>query len=254
MKGKALIAIRLQKPRQSFNFKQNPFGIIRGRSEELRSASPRERRLENKIYLKSVTPNIPLIHRPESQLETSQSLLNESYPELKEYSQKRARHTPNKLSEPVKFENFVEENQTKFVEYCCKMETGKLSELDVELFPEELREKNVYITECRPTRLISSSFAGQMAYKLEKKKKHKKRRVNTSLLSSMLESFYEKKATINYENIKENKYMPFINSHEPSINLDKDKFHKRKSVSLAINSSQRRDKIRILTRSLLPDM
>ncbi|CAG9331504.1 unnamed protein product [Blepharisma stoltei] len=252
MKGKALIAIKQPKSKLQFEYEQNPLGIIKGKTEELKCVSPRERKQENKIYLKSVSPNLPLIHRPQTNLEAVQSYLNETFSELGDHPNRKTHHKFHNPSQPVKFEKITTEALTRFTEHCHKVESEKFKDIDLKLFPEDLHERTAFVPDDRPTRLISSSFMNETTQKRDKERNlEKNRRADTSLLSYMQDSF-DKSETINFRKIKENKYMPFQSQNE-SFQIN-EKALKRKSASLSIETNTKRDRIRLLVKTLLPQM
>lgn len=251
MKGKALVAIKIPRPRNTHSYKQNPLGVVKGRSEDLRSVSPRDRKLENQIYLKSISPNLPLIHRPEINIDTTQSYLNTTPSDLKVYPSKKSRENlANPVKEPVKFENPTLEPSTKFTQHCFNVEISKLDELDFQLFPTELHERFEFVPDDRPTRLISGPVKNQILYE-NPKPRRKRSKVNKTHLSYMLDSF-STRDTINFENIAENKYTPFGRSEESEYKMQSS--FKRKSASLIVDLQERRDKIRFMARNLLAQL
>ena len=63
MRGRQLVCIKVHKPK-ILSLYENPVGYIQGISEEIEIITPRDRTVKNRRYLKSISPNMPSIHKP----------------------------------------------------------------------------------------------------------------------------------------------------------------------------------------------
>ena len=148
MKGRQLVSIRLRKSK-AHSMYENSLGFVQGVSEEIQVISPKERKIHNQMYLKSISPD-PLRQKATGSLNSSVTDYMQNHSDIK-----RATFASNFSSITHRKEKiFRLDPNSQFSVHFHEKEEKELAKLHHELFPKEIIEDIEYLPDYTPTRLI----------------------------------------------------------------------------------------------------
>ena len=139
MRGKQFETYHLNK-KKSVSLDSNTIGHIQGKPQAILNISPRERKMQSKVYLKNISkmPNIGL--KTAATQSDSIGIINT---EINYINQKIEDFTERTQ---LKTERFFEYNpNSKFSVHYQRLKNKELSKLNRELFPKEINEEISYV-------------------------------------------------------------------------------------------------------------
>lgn len=170
MKGHQLVSIKRIHRTRALSYLESPIGFIKGVSEEIHTLSPKDRKIRNQLYLKSISPAQMQGENRDSQ---DLAILKSLNP--------RSESTSNSFrfsyAQPKKEKIFKLDPNSKFSLQFHEKQGKILAKLNEELFPQEFIDEIHYlpdytpsvITAYRPiekTHRSSSSQAGPDSWKI----------------------------------------------------------------------------------------
>ena len=198
MRGRQLVCIKVHKPK-ILSLYENPVGYIQGISEEIEIITPRDRTVKNRRYLKSISPNMPSIHKPRgiSNSSIADSMQNHAGVHSKAYDSS--------------FYNFSQRNKQKFfrLDPTSKFslqfhvaEEKEMKRLNHELFPEEIIDDIEYLPDYTP-----SSVATHLALQ-KSKSRLKKFKTDYNTVGNVLKSRLEVRK-IDMQKLRKSKFTTY---------------------------------------------
>ena len=150
MKGRQLVSIKITK-KKALSMCEDPIGYIRGVSEDIQIISPKERKLKNQIYLKSISPIIPKINKPlgSNSISIVDSIHHNS--DLKQVTCTSNFTFASKNNAKI----FRLDPNSAFSVHFREKEEKELVKLNTELFPKEFNEEIQYVPDYTPSRIIN---------------------------------------------------------------------------------------------------
>lgn len=147
MKGRQLVSIKVNKAK-ALSMYSNPIGYIQGISEDIQHISPRDRKFRNQIYLKSISPNMPLIHKSSASKTSSLTSSMRFHSNGQNGLHSKTFMAPSKKN---KDKIFKLDPNSRFSLHYRQLEEKQLSKLNEELFPQEFIENIEYLPDYTPS-------------------------------------------------------------------------------------------------------
>ena len=196
MKGKQLISIRLRKGK-ALSMYESPVGFIQGVSEEIQVISPKERKIHNQMYLKSISPD-PLRQKPTGSVGSSVTDYMQNNTDIK-----RATFASNFSSITKRKDKiFRLDPNSRFSVHFHENEEKELVKLNQELFPKEIIEDIEYLPDYTPTRLIQH-------LKLDPSRKHYSQdHIESKAISNLVKSRQEMRK-IDPQKLRKNQFTTY---------------------------------------------
>lgn len=144
MKGNQLVSIKRIHRTRALSYLESPIGFIKGVSEEIHTLSPKDRKIRNQIYLKSISPVQVQVENRESQDLT----ILKSFNPRSESTSNSYNYT---YSKPKKEKIFKFDPKSKFSVHFHETEEKILAKLNKELFPKELIDDIRYLPDYTPS-------------------------------------------------------------------------------------------------------
>lgn len=170
MKGHQLVSIKRIHRTRALSYLESPIGFIKGITEEIHTLSPKDRKIRNQIYLKSISPVHMQVENRDSQ---DLAILKSLNP--------RSESTSNSFhysySKPKKEKIFKLDPKSEFSIHFHENQRKLLAKLNEELFPKEFADNIHYLPDYTPsvitaykpiekTHRSSSSQAGPDSWKI----------------------------------------------------------------------------------------